>query len=327
LEWQRAWWRHLGQGRLRLWTLRRNGRLIALAPLVLRRHLGVPLRELVFCGTGVSDYLDVICRRQDAEEAGRRLLQDLTEQRREWDLVDFQQLRESSPLLRVEIPEMLRGRTLRQEPCPGVPLPGSWEAFAAGLGKKLRSNIGYYERLMRREFEVTFATAAAEEELEESVEALFRLHQRRWHGRGLPGAFAGKRVRAFHREVARRCRDRGWLRLHTLRLNGRLEAALYCFAHGGSGYYYLGGFEPALARYSPGTVLTAHAIREAIREGAREFDFLRGDEPYKYVWNASDRWNRRLVLWKPELPSSWTPTLIDLETRLEHRVKEWARNR
>jgi hypothetical protein len=57
------------------------------------------------------------------------------------------------------------------------------------------------------------------------------------------------------------------------------------------------------------------------------FDFLRGDEPYKYLWNAADRWNRRFVMWKPALPSSWAPRLSDLEIRIEHRVKEWARNR
>ena len=137
-EWQRAWWRRLGRGRLRLWTLRRNGRLIALAPLVLRRHFGLPLRELVFCGTGVSDYLDVVCRPEDAESAGRRLLQDVAARRREWDLVDFQQLRERSPLLRAGVPAALHSLTLRQEPCPGVALPGTWEEFTAALGKKLR---------------------------------------------------------------------------------------------------------------------------------------------------------------------------------------------
>src|SRR5205823_1558429 len=125
---------------------------------------------------------------------------------------------------------------------------------------------------------------AAKDDLDGGMEALFRLHQRRWRGRGLPGQFASGRVRAFHREVAQQCATRGWLRLHTLRLDGRIQAVLYCFHYGGGGYYYLGGFEPELARYSPGTVLTAHAIRSAIDEGAREFDFVRGDEPYKYVW-------------------------------------------
>jgi hypothetical protein len=28
-----------------------------------------------------------------------------------------------------------------------------------------------------------------------------------------------------------------------------------------------------------------------VREGAREFHFLRGGETYKYGWGAQDRWN------------------------------------
>jgi hypothetical protein len=40
-------------------------------------------------------------------------------------------------------------------------------------------------------------------------------------------------------------------------------------------------------------MLWAHAIEQAIAEGAREFHFLRGPEAYKYAWGATDRWNMR----------------------------------
>jgi CelD/BcsL family acetyltransferase involved in cellulose biosynthesis len=40
-------------------------------------------------------------------------------------------------------------------------------------------------------------------------------------------------------------------------------------------------------------ILIGHAIEEAAREGARDFDFLRGQEAYKYEWGAQDRWNCR----------------------------------
>ena len=33
--------------------------------------------------------------------------------------------------------------------------------------------------------------------------------------------------------------------------------------------------------------------QDAIRAGIREFDFLRGNEPYKYLWGARDRYNQR----------------------------------
>jgi CelD/BcsL family acetyltransferase involved in cellulose biosynthesis len=43
-------------------------------------------------------------------------------------------------------------------------------------------------------------------------------------------------------------------------------------------------------------VLIGHAIEEAAQQGAREFHFLRGREPYKYEWGGRDCWNLRLEL-------------------------------
>src|SRR5205807_436927 len=60
-------------------------------------------------------------------------------------------------------------------------------------------------------------------------------------------------------------------------------------------YYYLGGFDPELARRSVGTLLTARAIETAVADGCREFDFLRGREPYKYRWGCIDRPHFRRV--------------------------------
>jgi CelD/BcsL family acetyltransferase involved in cellulose biosynthesis len=46
-------------------------------------------------------------------------------------------------------------------------------------------------------------------------------------------------------------------------------------------------------------------IEEAVREGARAIDFLRGREDYKYRWGAKDRETvRRRV--RPDLVSSFS---------------------
>ena len=36
------------------------------------------------------------------------------------------------------------------------------------------------------------------------------------------------------------------------------------------------------AALSPGVILLAHVVRDAITRGRRTFDFLRGEERYKY---------------------------------------------
>ena len=45
---------------------------------------------------------------------------------------------------------------------------------------------------------------------------------------------------------------------------------------------YNSGFEPSRAALSPGLILSTHVIRDAIARGKTRFDFLRGEERYKY---------------------------------------------
>ena len=45
---------------------------------------------------------------------------------------------------------------------------------------------------------------------------------------------------------------------------------------------YNSGFAPERAALSPGVVLLAHLIRDAIERRCQKFDFLRGEERYKY---------------------------------------------
>src|SRR5215207_3604295 len=128
------------------------------------------------------------------------------------------------------------------------------------------------------------------------VGTLIDLHRQRWTARHEPGVLGTQEVQRFHLDAAPRLLAAEMLRLYGLRIQGRVIGVYYGFAHRGRAYGYLSGFDPGSASQSPGTVLLAHAIREAAREGCREFHFLRGQEPYKYAWGAVDRWNRRRSL-------------------------------
>jgi CelD/BcsL family acetyltransferase involved in cellulose biosynthesis len=79
------------------------------------------------------------------------------------------------------------------------------------------------------------------------------------------------------------------LRLYCLTRGDRIVGALYSLIAKQRAYYYISGFDPALRALGLGTVLVGHAIAQAEREGARSFDFLRGQESYKYHWGATDQ--------------------------------------
>ena len=50
---------------------------------------------------------------------------------------------------------------------------------------------------------------------------------------------------------------------------------------------YNSGFQPQRAGLSPGVVLLAHVVRDAIERGRRRFDFLRGEERYKFEFGPT----------------------------------------
>jgi CelD/BcsL family acetyltransferase involved in cellulose biosynthesis len=119
--------------------------------------------------------------------------------------------------------------------------------------------------------------------------ALERLHQDRWRAKSLAGALTHERDRSFHRQVAGLFLKSQILKLYALRVRERIVAVLYAFRHSKRTYFYLSGFDPEYGCLSVGSVLLCHAIEQALRDECHVFDFLRGQEPYKYRWGARDQ--------------------------------------
>ena len=331
-EWNTAWWRHFGRvwgRRLRVLTFRdTSGTLIGLAPLMTSFWYATPLRRLSFLGTGTSDYLDILAA-PGWEAAVAEGVYAFLEHFGGWQFADFQQLREGA-LLREHPPRggRLHSFDAEGEPCPYLALPSEWNMLLQSLGKKTRTNIGYYDRALQKVYAIEAAPVLDAADLDAELTHLFQLHQRRWNQRWLPGVFGGKRVQSFHRDAARCLLEQGWLRLFYLRLDGVTQASLYCFAYGDRFCYYQGGFEPTLSRLSLGTVLTARAMQTAISEGRAIFDFLRGDEPYKAKWTGAARVNARRIITRAGTPfaplSRKTQTW---EETIEQRGKAWMRRK
>jgi len=54
-------------------------------------------------------------------------------------------------------------------------------------------------------------------------------------------------------------------------------------------YLYNSASDPAVGHASPGVVLVSALFEDRIARGTRIFDFLKGDEPYKFRYGARPR--------------------------------------
>ncbi len=287
--WLLPWWRAYGSDELSTLVARdASGALTAVLPLYIVRDGDESLG--MFLGTGNSDYLDYVGNGNVgplfAELVGRDCAM--------WDL---QQLRPSSAMLTAPLPSGLCDAVLEQDRCPILSIENAGDELQNLTSTHFRKKLRYYRRALERIAPVTTESASASS-LEAMLEALYALHAARWQRRGLPGVLFDEVVQRFHRDAARRLLGAGALRMYATRLGERIVAVFYGFAHAGTVYYYLSGYDPELERLSIGTLIVAHAIEEAVRDGATTFDFLRGAEEYKYAWGATDRVSSRRQIFR-----------------------------
>jgi CelD/BcsL family acetyltransferase involved in cellulose biosynthesis len=310
---------------LRVFVAEQAAQPVAFAPLMLHRTRGVRLRRMELLGAGIHDYSDFIVPQDNPRPALSALWQTIGEHAEHWDAMRLAQVATESPLASHLLgDDDFHIIATDGETCPTLALPATWRDYLSLVGKNMRSNLSRYPRRLAESFDVEYHRVTSPDTLDRTLAALFDLHTRRWRKRGLPGVLFSPRRQEFHRALCRRLLEVDRLRLFALRLDGQEVAVLLNYFHAGKYFFFIGGFDPDYFRWSVGTVLFAYAIQHAIEEGAREFDFLRGEEEYKYRLGAQNRHYRTLKVMQPHWRSRSLLRLMRLEEFLQTRAKAWV---
>jgi CelD/BcsL family acetyltransferase involved in cellulose biosynthesis len=291
--WLLAWWRHFVPGALFTLVAEQAGDVVGLAAFYLEDEtLG---RRLLPVGISVSDYHDVLLDPICTGEAWTTICRAALAAPEPWTRWDFEELMPGAISLTLPWPGGMAVETAPQNACPVLDLSAGGLEGCLPKSKRRKMNLAR-NRIARRGAVVI--EKAGPNNVDLFLDHLFRLHGRRWQSRGEAGVLADETIRRFHRDAASALAKAGLLRLFTLALAGKVVAAYYGFHHGDRAYAYLSGLDPEFEFESNGTLIMAHAIAEAVREGAREFHFLRGQEAYKYSWGALDRWSQRRTIFR-----------------------------
>jgi CelD/BcsL family acetyltransferase involved in cellulose biosynthesis len=174
-----------------------------------------------------------------------------------------------------------------EEPAPFIDLQGirTLDEHLERLDKKQRHEI---RRKVRRG-EAAGVEIRASEDLLADLPEFIRLHRARWGERGLFTATAkGEEEELFMRElVATVPRETLTMLVARNEEFGTFAAGLFLRDAGALRYWNAGG-DAAARALSPGVLLFVHGVSLAITEGRDQFDFLRGNEAYKYECGAVD---------------------------------------
>jgi len=278
--WQLTWWKHFGSGLLRVLVFRENGRMVGIVPCFL--HEWNNRRQLTLIGSGLSDYLEPAIEDQHAGVI-LEFLQRYLQSREEWDVCDWQDLNAGSRLA------ALRGDGFRVEeregqPCSRIPLNGTYDEFWRGRGKDLRRNVRRYGLRAAEagavEFKVIEKPDAA------LLHSVIQLHTARWEAKGEPGMIAANHAAEFLCDVGLLFADRGMVRVFTIHFQGQTAALNLAFLFRNTVFAYMSAFDPQHEHFGFGRKLLHDAIKHCYESGVAYWNFMRGDEPYKFSWGA-----------------------------------------
>ncbi|MFZ1238152.1 MAG: GNAT family N-acetyltransferase [Anaerolineae bacterium] len=302
-EWQTTWWRHWGTDELYLlhWHDEETGRLLGIAPLFIDLTTDNQRRLLLVGGVEVSDYLDIIVTPVHAAAVYASLAAWLVSAAAPaWDLFELVNLPAASPTLAAfptHLPPQWSAVARQEDVCPLIRLPADWESYLNLLDKHQRHEV---RRKLRKIEQVPtvrwwFSTP---DNLARDVEDFIALHQ-------LSSAdkddFMTEAMKDFFRDVAQVMAARGWLGLALLSVDERPAAALFSFTWQDQWLLYNSGYDPRnFKELSTGVVLLARCIEHAIETGFRVFDFMQGNEIYKYRLGGHDTEVWRLTVRKAQ---------------------------
>jgi CelD/BcsL family acetyltransferase involved in cellulose biosynthesis len=164
------------------------------------------------------------------------------------------------------------------------PVTRDWTAYLAARGGTLRSTIKRMGKKFAAEGGV-LEVVTRPESLADAIADYEQVYAASWKN---PEPFP-----EFMPGLLRICAEKGVLRLGVARLNGKAVAAQMWIVSQGRAEIYKVAYDEAYKAYAPGTLVTAMLMQHVIEiDRVAEVDYLVGDDAYKKTWMSKrrERW-------------------------------------
>ena len=273
----KVWWEVLGSGaELYLRTLRQREKIIGLAPLLVNKETAS------FIGSAdVCDYLDFVIIPGREQDFFKVMLDDLRE--KGINQLDLRPLRPDSTVLShlVSIAQN-RGYEVLCHPedvSLELDLPSTWDEYLAILTAKQRHEVRRKLRRLAEAGKVDYHFVEDSVAVHDAMDAFLKMFT---ESRTDKAVFLTAQMESFFRSLADNMAEAGLLRFGILELDTLPTAMVMCFDYNDCMYLYNSSYNPRYNSLSVGLLCKVLCIKESIQEGKKRFDFLKGDETYKY---------------------------------------------
>ena len=301
-----------GSKGLRLVCVRREGELVALAPLVLRHLWGWPWLEQV----GLAE----IPEPQDllyADDAALKvLLRELLRQPEPFVLERLPEQSRIPALVQRIVGRRAWVRVCRQGSYPSLTLDRDPDMIInAGRRSDLRRALRRAEKRGAVRFEVLAPGPGTVDDLYATV---MRVEAASWKGQQGTALRFDAKLRAFFHEYARRAAAAGILRIALMYVGTDVAAAQYSVQCGQAWWLFKIGYDADYADCSPGQLLMQHTLRHARAAGLQRYELQGVAEDWTRMWACTEHASTAVRVhrwWPAALAAAGTHILQRLSRR------------
>ena len=284
-----------------------DGKLVGIAPWCIRKVRIGPLwvRNIEFLGTpeAGSDYLDVIVTKGKEKDVSHILYRYIfTYSDRNWDVLKLQDLPANSVFSRFFLLEFSKsGKYYEIEAgsfCPAVVLPQNVEEYDKSLSRNRRQQYQRHLRVLQSDNEVNRFRCNDKALLSKDALSIYKdFYNNRWE-REEDDLFEmlGKLLKNTEKA--------NLIDIDMLQVNGDYVGGLLHLNYNHVKYMYLIAVNKSYkGNISLGNLICVMNIKDAIRDKYREYDFLKGEENYKFLWMNNARSSFYMLHYKKSIPS------------------------
>lgn len=300
-EFQWAWWQHLGGGEWKDAELNilvgrgEDGELVGIAPLFSVELDGK--KTLQFIGSHeIADFLDLIAKPEDLRAFAHAVVEHFAGAA-DWDEMQLYNLLDSSAtgeaLRSAAEAAGLKFALEALQPSPYIQLPARFEDYLASLDSKQAHELRRKQRKAARSgVEITIETIENAADLDGALADFMGLMSQEVD----KDNFLKPAMRTQLDAIARAAFTGGWLQFFFLRAGSQRIAGYMNFDYENRIWGYNAGFSNEFASLSPGWLVMGEMIQWCIEQGREVFDFMRGDEEYKYRFGGVNRFVQKAVI-------------------------------
>ena len=304
-EWCIAWYKSLGQGgQLRVITARnKDGRLTGLAPMWAgpASWSELKVRKGEFIGGVQADYHDFIFEKGMEADVAPVLVEGVLRFMEDVNILEFLHIPGDSPTY-LPIKDYLDAKGVKifekKEVSPYYVMDKSYDAIEKGWRSSHRGDIRRQKKRLGELGKLELRVYIYDNDILNDLEDFFQVHTEKWHAEGFPAMFRNPGYQDLFKEMIKTIGVKGGVHFSKLTLDNKAISYHFGFVYDNRLYWYKPALKKEYENYSPGKIHISMLMEEAVKHNIKIFDFLIGDEPYKYQWGVKDLVCNTIVIQK-----------------------------